>query len=238
MKKTRTPLSGGRSASSVTRIGDTVHRTLPSNHEFIHALLLYLEQNGFHEAPKYLRISHKNEQVISFMEGQVPRDNKLSYEQIAQCIKLLRRFHDVASNCPLSGIEETICHNDFAPWNIIFKRGMPVGIIDFDDCKPGKRIDDVAYFLWTFLDLGNSEISDRYQISRLVKLCHEYGLENWTELTEAILRQQLRILKFREDVVRLEKDKVKRDFSLKAIMRIRSEMVWLQVNKIKIEEMF
>ena len=39
-----------------------------------------------------------------------------------------------------------ICHNDFAPHNLVFTEGRVVGAIDFDFCSPGPRLWDIAYF--------------------------------------------------------------------------------------------
>ncbi|WP_113717935.1 phosphotransferase [Arthrobacter dokdonensis] len=61
----------------------------------------------------------------------------------------LRRLHDASIGFGLDGAvwqspakvpAEVICHNDFAPHNLAFDDGMPVGAIDFDMCSPGPRL--------------------------------------------------------------------------------------------------
>ena len=199
-------LYGGENANSVIRIGDTVHRTMSSNHEFIHLVFKHLQQYNFTHAPRFYEISDSGQEVLSYLPGKVPRDKKLNDTQLRQCMKLLRTYHDVAAKSPLCNNHETICHNDFAPRNVIFDDEELVGIIDFDDCAPGSRIDDVAYFLWTFLDLGNEQISDDEQFSRIKMLLKEYGIRDSGGLTDSLIGQQSRVLLYRESKVVAETD--------------------------------
>ncbi len=38
-----------------------------------------------------------------------------------------------------------MCHGDVAPYNMVFRDGAVVGLIDFDTASPGPRIWDLAY---------------------------------------------------------------------------------------------
>lgn len=230
-----TILNGGQSTESVVRIGNTVHRTQSTNAEFVHSILLHLEQQNFPYTPRFLGIDQKGREILSFIEGCVPRAIPLTQQHRIEAIRILRTFHDLLANTPLCGKQETVCHCDFAPWNIIVKDNEVVGIIDFDEAMPGQRIDDVAYFIWTFLDFGNSAMTDQKQIAQIAELVKIYGLRDKEYLISAFLKQQNKILKFRKEVVMEEKDIAKKEFSKVAIIRIQKSMNWIRVNQSKIE---
>lgn len=231
------PLKGGMSARQVVKIENRVHRSKSSNHVFVHQVLRHLEQFDFSYAPRFLDVDNKEREILTFIEGEVPRAFELDFEQIKQAVEVLRKLHDVLAKSALKGKKQTICHNDFAPWNIIIKNNQVVGIIDFDECAPGNRMDDLAYFIWTFLDLGTSNDADGLQIDKIDKLIHAYGSGiQKADLVPAILEQQYRILKFRQQIIKEEKDAALVDFSKSAVQRIQKSMVWLRFNRKKIEE--
>lgn len=90
----------------------------------------------------------------------------LSDEVLVDVASMLRSFHDAsASFTPQPSMEwmlsypgedphEVMCHNDVAPYNVIFVNGKPTGIIDFDTACPGPRLWDMVYTLYTFVPLG------------------------------------------------------------------------------------
>lgn len=235
MSHKETILSGGTNAESVVKIGSTVHRTKSDNFEFIHAMLLFLEKQNFPYAPQFLGMDERGREVLSFIAGEVPRDIPMTFPQKIGAIKILRQFHDALADTPFSGAAETVCHHDFAPWNIIVNKGTVVGMIDFDEVAPGRRIDDVTYFIWTALDLGTADLPEETQIKKIAKLINAYQLTDKKEIIPSFLKQQNRILKFRQQVVAEEKDPDKVSFSKGAVIRINQSITWINEHKKRIE---
>ncbi len=235
MSEKEIKLTGGRSTESVVKIGNHVHRTISSNAPFIHELLKHLEKNNFPFSPRFIGMDEKGREILSFIKGEIPNGEEFNQQQITKAVKILRQFHDIAAQSDLCKNEETICHNDFSPWNIIFENNIPVGIIDFDDAAPGSRVDDLAYFIWTFLELGNDLIEEETQIEKLVFICKEYNLADPENIVDAIIKQQNRILKFRKNVVKNEINLEKKEFSKNKIQSITADLEWIKTRRTKIE---
>ncbi|MDQ3657943.1 MAG: phosphotransferase, partial [Chloroflexota bacterium] len=117
--------------------------------------------------------------------------------------RMLRRYHEAAAIQPGWGELpwryrdpdptrwEVICHSDVAPYNIVYRAGLPVGLIDFDVAGPGPRMWDIAYAAYRLVPLssdanchglGFSEPPDRPR--RLVRFLDAYGLDDRNGLLE------------------------------------------------------
>jgi len=164
----------------VVRIGETVRRPQGAHSEFVHALLLHLEDSGFDAAPRFLGVDRQGREVLSYIEGVVPDDLDagISDAVLVAAARLLRRFHDATGQSELAGDEEVVCHNDISPVNAVFVGGSPTALIDFDMAAPGPRIRDVSYghFLW--LNLGWDGPEPDEQRRRIELWCDAYGLSN------------------------------------------------------------
>lgn len=230
MDNQETILQGGRSTESVVRIGDFVHRSMGPNAPFVHDFLLHLERVQFPYSPRYTGQDPQGREMLTFLEGQVLVGQPLTAAQLIDAILILRELHDAAATSPSRGEHETICHHDFAPWNLVMNGNTPVGIIDFDEAAPGSRIEDVAYFLWTFLDLRGPESSLEI-ISLIAKLAKTYQLNQPEELVTAILDQQERILDKRKRIVKNSSIEAEVSFSRKAILQIQEEVFWVEKHR-------
>jgi hypothetical protein len=93
--------------------------------------------------------------VSSSTEVPGELDAGLSDEVLAAAARLICRYHDATAASVLAEQEEVICHNDLSRCNFVFRGGVPAGIIDFDNAAPGKRLHDVGYALFLWLNLGN-----------------------------------------------------------------------------------
>ena len=226
-------LVGGRTASEVVRIENTVRRSVGPNSEFNHALLKLLEEKGFGRAPCFLGIDEKGREILTFMEGEVPH-GEMSWtdDQLVKVVQMLKDFHDATAGSELAKGKEVVCHNDIAPWNTVLKNDIPTAFINFDDAAPGNRVDDLAYLLWTFLDLGN-DIPAHIQAGKIQKLSEVYGFTDKRKLIDAILEQQEKILAKREELAinapdKNAPDKEAREFSASKVDAIRSEIEWVK----------
>lgn len=213
-------LPGGNS-NQVYRQGDTVIRQCGPCSPFVHELLRFLAEKGFSQAPRLLATDGTTE-TLTFIEGDVGNDplkpDMLTDHVLIEAAQLLRRFHDVTQHFTMpqdfqfllpkqpDQPHEVICHNDFAPYNCVYRDGHIVGIIDFDTASPGSRIWDVAYAVYRFvplmtdqhcIDQGWSVPPDRARRLRL--FCDSYGRMDRTVLVDTILRRIQALVSFMRD---------------------------------------
>ena len=215
----------------VVRIGKTVHRSTGPHSPFVHALLRYLEQAEFGGAPRFIGIDEDGLEILSYIEGEVPhRSMDWSLEQLMAVTQLMRQMHDAVAGSSLAQGEETVCHLDIAPWNVVLQNDQPVAFIDFDDAAPGSRLDDLGYFFWVFLKLGD-DTSPHVQRERMRILCDAYGISgDQTSLLHALQRQQERVLRRREQQAAIQGNAELRASAEERVGRIRNEMVWLEAH--------
>lgn len=161
------PLTGGNSAVSVIRIGARVHKPATPHSENVHALLQCLERTGVDGVPRSFGTDAKGRRIYSFLPGSVdvPPNLHSNPDILSVAARMLRKVHD--ASLPLvtshpdgwalySHPPEVICHNDFAPYNMVFDRGMPTGVFDFDLAGPGPRMRDLAYLAYWLSPLSFS----------------------------------------------------------------------------------
>lgn len=205
------PLSGGNINSTVTRVGDTVRRATTRHSPIIHQFLKYLETQGFEHSPRFLGLDKKGRETLSFMPGSTdfPMDLWKSDRTLIASAKMLRKFHDVSAGFGELSSDvwaftyqgdrqnEVICHNDFAPYNLIFDdAGTPTAIIDFDLCGPGPRLRDLAYLAYWVVPLSYQSVDEMgrhgsidlaIDSKRLTAICKAYGTEDITGLLDMVL---------------------------------------------------
>ena len=165
-----TPLAGGN-LSEVVRVGDTVRRPLHPWSEAVHGLLRHLEAQEFDGAPRFLGVDDHGREMLTFLAGEVgayPLPTPMwSDEVLIGAARLLRRFHDATLGYaapegaewqfayPDPTCHEVICHNDVAPYHLVFVADSPRALIDFDTARPGPRIWDLAYAAYTVVPLAS-----------------------------------------------------------------------------------
>ncbi len=174
-------LIGGNVTSGVVRVGDTVRRPRGDASPFTEQLLLHLEAVGFAGAPRWRGVDEQGRDTFSYLLGRVAALNEhLSDSQVATAGTLLRAFHDATRGSALADGQETVCHHDCGPHNMIFgnEDDLPYAMIDFDLAGPGDAIRDIGYSAWlcciNSVWLQTAPLAD--QARRLRLLTDSYGL--------------------------------------------------------------
>ncbi|GAA4706971.1 Ser/Thr protein kinase RdoA involved in Cpx stress response, MazF antagonist [Promicromonospora umidemergens] len=153
--------------TAVVRIGDTVHREAGPWTPTVQGLLAHLRARGLTEVPEPLGLDEQGRETVSYLPGDVPGwpapDWLWSADVLAEAGRLLRRFHDATAGfappdarwrLPATEPAEVICHNDAAPYNMVFRAGRLAGLIDLDTASPGPRVRDLAYLAYRIAPLS------------------------------------------------------------------------------------
>ena len=187
-------LAGGN-MTAVVRIGDTVRRAAGPWTPTIHAFMRHLRASGFKTVPEPLGVDDRGREIISFLPG-APATYPLpefawSDATLTAVAQTLRAFHDASLGFvlppggswqwPAHEPVEVVCHNDFAPYNLMFEDGKLTGVIDLDLASPGPRRWDMAYTAYRFVPLTDPANPDApfpgadAQLRRLGVFCAAYA---------------------------------------------------------------
>lgn len=150
--------------NTVVRDGDTVVRIAGPWTTTVHRYLEYLHVAGIDWVPRPVEASfgadgHPERERLTYLHGDVPAYPLPSWvwadHVLSDGAQRLRRLHDASVGFSSDGCTwqspakipaEVVCHNDFAPHNLVFREGRITAAIDFDFCSPGPRVWDIAYF--------------------------------------------------------------------------------------------
>ncbi len=136
---------------------------------------------------------------------------------------LLRDLHDATAGFALpdgvawapewspEGPGAVICHGDFSPTNLLFRGGLPVGVIDFDLAAPGPRSWDLASAVYRTAPLHAPELFARWglaapslelQLTRLRAVLGAYGgviIGDVLDALEVQLERHIRLIRTEGD---------------------------------------
>jgi hypothetical protein len=187
-------LSGGN-MTPVVRVGDTVRRGAGPWTPTIHALMRHLRASGLTLIPEPFGLDEQGREIISLLPGQAATyplpDFAWSDDTLVTLARTLRAFHDATLDFapppdavwqwPAHEPVEVVCHNDFAPYNMMFEDGRLTGVVDLDLASPGPRVRDLGYFAYRMVPLTDPANPDApypgvaQQTRRLAVLCDAYG---------------------------------------------------------------
>ena len=168
-------LTGG-GLNQVFRVGDAVRRPAGSWAPRVHDLLRHLAPLGIAPVPLGLDEEHE---LLSYLPGDVGHVFPSDDASLVESALMLRKLHDATLD--LVGVRdgwqhaarepvEVVLHGDFAPYNTVYRDGLPVGVFDFDSAHPGPRWWDVSWAVIQFV-LGLPD--ERERRARL--FCEAYG---------------------------------------------------------------
>jgi hypothetical protein len=188
---TEEPLTGGHMTKGVVRLGDTVRRGRSAHSPFAAQVLAYLESVGFPYAPRYLGVDDQGRDILSFIPG-CTTDHPSQRAAGAYAIggQMLRALHEATADHPLANGQECVVHGDPGPYNAIFQDGLPVALIDWDSCRPGRRIDDLGYLAWAWCVQSQGNVPIAEQAKHLREMSCGYGGVEPEQLLTAVVRQQ------------------------------------------------
>jgi hypothetical protein len=138
------------------------------------------------------------------------RDGADANDLLVEAARWLPGFHDATTDLPRRderwqlpdhSHDEIICHNDFAPYNMVFgAEHRLVGAIDFDTCSPCSRVWDLASLAYRMVPfhvpgtLQTPTMDAGQRIDRLELLCDSYGPPAQPDDILAMLEDRVRDL--------------------------------------------
>jgi len=188
----------GGGLNQVFRVGDAVRRPAGPWAPRVHDLLRRLAPLGIAPVPLALDDEHE---LLTYLPGDVGHVFPSGDAPLVESALMLRRLHDATIPLvdQLDGWQhaarepvEVVLHGDFAPYNTVYRDGLPVGVFDFDTAHPGPRWWDVSWAIIQFV-LGLPD--DRERRTRL--FCESYGIEYDRE--HVLIRLDDTIQTIRED---------------------------------------
>ncbi len=148
------------------RVGDTVRRTTGPWTPTIHRLLGHLHERGVTWVPRPLGYDDHGREVVTYLAGVVPSyplpawiwDDSVLVTAVSRMAELHAATADFDTagtswQLPAHEPQEVVCHNDFAPYNMVFVNSDLTGVIDWDTASPGPRAWDLAYLAYRLVPL-------------------------------------------------------------------------------------
>lgn len=172
----------------------TLRRPVRANTNLVQRVLGRLDDAGAPWAPRFLGV-HGDHEVLTWLPGRPIEDWWQRPDLLDDLTRAVRQLHDVTAS--LAAGHECLVHDDLQPRNVVVD-GRRVGIIDWEQVRPGRRVEDVSQICWSFAR-GSTESGVQAVGERWRRVVDAYGLVNRTEVVAAALAKIDRCV---DDVVR------------------------------------
>lgn len=207
------PLSGG-TLNAVVRVDDTVRRPAGPWTPAVHDLLRHVRARGLDLAPEPLGMDDAGREVLRFIPGdtsgwRLPWPEWVRSDRIlAEVGSTLAAYHRAVADFRPQGeipwqngpaelaVDQIVCHNDLAPYNVVARQGRLVGIIDWDLAGPGRAVSDLAFAAWQWVPLHGPFVTslmgwdpELARAPRLRRLLDAYGLADRSGFIEAVVER-------------------------------------------------
>ena len=167
---------------SPIRRGSTVHRPARGNTEFTQRLLSHLEDSGAGWSPRALGFDEEGREVVTWIPGEVATSGE--EVDMTELARIVRDLHDL-TNGLVAGFE-CVIHDDLQPRNTIVRERRPVGLIDWEQARPGRRVEDVANLCWSFAE--PTPDGDREHVAQQWRsVVDAYGLDEREAVVSTVL---------------------------------------------------
>lgn len=169
-------------------------RPTRANTELVRVVLDRLAATGADWSPRFLGVEG-GEECLSWIPGGIRDDWAVRPDRLDTLARLVRRLHDVTVG--LVPGTECIVHDDLQPRNVVVGDGEFLGLIDWEQLRPGRRVEDVAQLCWSFSPPGYDDVLD--VAARWHRILDAYGFSGRDEVVAASLAKLDRCV---DDIVR------------------------------------
>lgn len=167
----------GDERAVVYRRGDVVVREAGPWAPTIHSLLRHLEDAGFAASSRVVGsgFDADGRETLGYIEGEFTQPGPWTLEGAAAVGRMVRELHDATATFrpppdaawspwlgrDLGGPARIISHCDVAPWNIVARDGLPVGLIDWELAGPVDPLVELAQACWLNAKLHDDIVAER-----------------------------------------------------------------------------
>lgn len=162
--------------------GRIVRRPIRPNTGLVREALGLLAESGADWSPRFVGVDAGDE-VLTWLPGRTLEEWWRRPALLDELSSVVRELHDVTAE--LAAGHECLVHDDLQPRNIVVDEAGSVGLIDWEQLRPGRRIEDVAQLCWSFMEPTANDVGPvGRQWRRVVDV---YGLTDRAEIVDVAI---------------------------------------------------